>query len=324
MKRKTCLRITFYVPGQTTMQVIHDLSEPIEALPTVLTIGMFDGVHLGHQALIGGVVQSARDSGRRAAVLTFFPHPQAVLSQKRLDYLSDKAEKLAMFEQLGLDLSVEIEFTPGTAQMRADVFAKTLNRQLGLSELWVGHDFALGYKREGNVTFLRQAGQTLGFTVNEVKPSVLNGERISSSRIRAALRSGDVGLAQRYLGRPYHLGGVVVEGARRGHALGIPTANLAVWAEKAVPAGGVYAGLAQLEAARLAAVVNIGTRPTFDNGAVTIEAHLLDFDGDLYGQHLSLDFIARLRGEQRFESVPQLIAQVQSDIRRARDILASP
>ncbi len=323
------------------MRVIHNLSEPIEAVPTVLTIGVFDGVHLGHQALIGRVVQSARDSGRRAAVLTFFPHPQTVLSQKRLEYLSEEPEKLALFEQLGLDLSVVLEFTPATAHMRAAAFAEMLSRQLGLGELWVGHDFAVGYKREGNVAFLRQAGNTLGFVVNEVEPTMLDGERVSSSRVRAALRSGEVDQAQRYLGRPYRLSGVVVEGAKRGRSLGIPTANLAVWAEKAVPAGGVYAGFAQLEASRLAAVVNIGTRPTFDNGAVTIEAHLLDYaplrnggaplrnggaplgnDGDLYNQCMSLDFITRLRGEQRFDSVPQLIAQVQSDIRRAREMLA--
>jgi riboflavin kinase/FMN adenylyltransferase len=303
------------------MQIIHDFSEPFEALPTALTIGVFDGVHLGHQALLGHVVQSARNSGRRAAVLTFFPHPQTVLSHKRLEYLSDRDEKLALFEQLGLDLSVVLEFTSDTAQMRATAFAEMLSRQLGMDELLVGHDFVMGYEREGNVAFLRQIGNALGFVVNEVEPIMLDGERVSSSRVRAALHNGEVGRVQRYLGRPYRLSGIVAEGAKRGRSLGIPTANLAVWAEKAVPAGGVYAGFAQLEEARLAAVINIGTRPTFDNGEVTIEAHLLDFDGDLYGQHLSLDFILRLRGEQHFDSAPQLVAQVQADIRRARELL---
>lgn len=303
------------------MQTVYNFSDPIDPRPTVLTIGVFDGVHLGHQALIGRVVESARASGRRAAVVTFFPHPYAVLEHRAPYYLTLIDEKLALFEQLGLDLSVVIEFTLETSRVRAASFVEQLVGRLHMTEMWVGHDFALGYKREGNVTFLRQAGRTHGFDVNELDASTLNGEIISSSRIREALRVGDVNTARLYLGRPFRLAGSVAAGAGRGRRLGFPTANLSIRPEKAAPARGVYACLACVGSARYAAVTNIGVRPTFDGGASTIEAHLLDFDGDLYGQALALDFIARLRAEHKFESAAQLAAQVQSDIGRAREIL---
>ncbi len=304
------------------MQICYNFSEPVEAIPTILTIGIFDGVHLGHQALIRRVVESARVTGRRAAVVTFFPYPYVVLGHGEPYYLTTPDEKNALFEQLGVDLSVVVEFTLETARLRAHEFVGLLVGRLRMTELWIGHDFALGYRREGHATFLRRAGEQCGFTVNEVDATALEGEIVSSSRIRDALRAGDVMTAQRCLGRPFRLTGTVVEGARRGHTIGIPTANLSVWPGKAVPAGGVYACLAHTGHSRFGAVTNIGVRPTFDNGPATIEAHLLDFEGDLYGQTLSLDFVARLRAEQRFKSVIDLVAQVQRDIRRAREILA--
>jgi riboflavin kinase/FMN adenylyltransferase len=304
------------------MQTLYSLSEPITPTPTVLTIGVFDGVHLGHQALIRRVVESAHTSARRAAVVTFFPYPHVVLGHSQPYCLTSIDEKLALFQQLGVDLSVVIEFTLETARMRAADFIGLLVNQLRLTELWIGHDFALGYQREGNAAFLQQAGPALGFSVNEVDAAALSGEIISSSRIREALRAGDVATARDCLGRPYGLTGAVVAGAHRGRTIGIPTANLSVWAGKATPAGGVYACIAHTGRAHCKAVTNIGVRPTFDNGASTVEAHLLDFEGDLYGQQVALDFIARLRAEQKFHSVTELVAQVHSDIRRAREILA--
>jgi len=303
------------------MQVIHGFSELTVSIPSVLTIGVFDGVHMGHQALIGRVIRSARASGRRAVVVTFYPYPYVVLGLGAPYYLTCIEEKLALFEQLGVDLSVIIEFTPETARMRAAQFVDLLVGQLGMAELWVGQDFALGYKREGDVAFLRQAGQQAGFSVNEIGATEFGGEVVSSSRIRQALREGDVASARHYLGRPFRLAGQVVEGAHRGRTIGIPTANLSVASGKAIPAGGVYASIAHVGQARYKAVTNIGTRPTFDNGASTVEAHLLDFEGDLYGQQLALDFITRLRPEQKFTGVAELVAQIRNDINHAQEIL---
>ncbi len=304
------------------MQIIHGFSEPVEAISSVLTIGVFDGVHLGHQALIGRVVHSARRTGRRAAVVTFFPSPYVVLGHGQPYYLTFVEERLALFEQLGVDLGVVIEFTPETARVRAAEFVDQLINRLRMVELCIGHDFALGYKREGNAAFLRQSGQALGFAVCEVDATALGGDVVSSSRIRDALRAGDVATAQTCLGRPFRVTGMVVEGAHRGRAIGFPTANLSVWAGKAVPGGGVYACIAHTNQASYKAVINIGTRPTFDNGQSTVEAHLLDFEGDLYGQPLGLDFIAHLRGEHKFKSVAELVAQIQSDVLRARELLS--
>jgi riboflavin kinase / FMN adenylyltransferase len=310
------------------MQVFHDLTIPIAQSPTVLTIGAFDGVHLGHQQLIRPVVESARASNRRAALVTFSPLPSVVLGRAAPFYLTSNEEKLAQLERLGLDVVVVIEFTLETAQMRAAQFVNLLVENLRMREMWIGHDFALGYKREGNAEFLRamgaERGAERGYTVHSFEPVTLEGQPVSSSRVRDALRAGDIRQANACLGRPFQLSGVVVRGAQRGRNLGVPTANLSVWTEHAVPANGIYACRAQVGGSTTLrnAVTNIGTRPTFDNGVRTIEAHLLDFDADLYGQTMALDFIAYQRPEIRYDSVEALVAQMHEDVRVARDILA--
>ena len=305
------------------MQIFHDLTSPITQFPTVLTIGAFDGVHLGHQQLIRSVVESARASNRRSVLVTFFPLPSIVLGRATPFYLTSNEEKLAELERLGLDVVVLVEFTLETAQIRAAQFVNLLIENLQMREMWIGHDFALGYKREGNAEFLRAMGVERGYTIHSVDAVMLDGRPVSSSRVRDALRAGDIGQANACLGRPFQLSGVVVQGAHRGRKLGVPTANLSVWAEHAVPANGIYACRAHLEgaAALRDAVINIGTRPTFDNGARTIEAHLLDFDGDLYGQTMTLDFIAYQRPELKYDSVEALVAQMHQDVRIAREIL---
>jgi riboflavin kinase/FMN adenylyltransferase len=306
------------------MQVFHNLAIPITQSPTVLTIGAFDGIHLGHQQLIRSVVESARASNRRAALVTFSPLPSVVLGHATPFYLTSNEEKLAELERLGLDVVVIVEFTLETAQIRAAQFVNLLIENLQMREMWIGHDFALGYKREGNAEFLRAMGAERGYTIHSLEPVVLDGQPVSSSRVRDALRAGDIPQANACLGRPFQLGGVVVQGAHRGRRLGVPTANLSVWAEHAVPANGIYACRAHLEGANALrnAVINIGTRPTFDNGARTIEAHLLDFDADLYGQTMALDFIAYQRPELKYDSVEALVAQMHEDVRIAREILA--
>jgi len=287
-----------------------------------LTIGTFDGVHLGHQQLIRSAVESARASGRRAALVTFFPQPSVVLGRAEPFYLTSNEEKLAQLELLGLDLVVIVEFTLETAQIRAAHFVNLLIENLQMRELWIGHDFALGYRREGDARFLRAMGIERGYTVHQAAPVILDGLPVSSSRIREALQAGDVRQANACLGRPFQISGVVVRGAQRGHRLGVPTANLAVWPEHAIPANGIYACRAHLGSSTRDAVTNIGTRPTFDNRARTIETHLLDFDGDLYGQVIKLDFYEYQRPELKYDSVEALVAQMHKDMQIARGILA--
>jgi len=304
------------------MQVFHNLSSLVSEQPTILTIGAFDGVHLGHQQLIRSVVESARASGRRAALVTFFPHPSVVLGRAEPFYLTSNEEKLEQFERLGLDLAVVVEFTRETAQIRAAQFVDLLIENLLMRELWIGHDFALGYKREGDAAFLQAMGVERGFAFHQAEPVLLDGQPVSSSRIREALRAGDMRQVAACLGRPFRLSGVVSQGAQRGRKLGVPTANLAIGAEHAIPRNGIYASRAHVGHATYPAVTNIGTRPTFDNGARTIEAHLLDFNGDLYGQTMALDLIEYQRPEIKYDSIEALIAQMQKDIQVARSSLS--
>jgi riboflavin kinase/FMN adenylyltransferase len=305
------------------MQILTDLSQ-VNPEPSCLTIGYFDGVHRGHRHLIGQAIASARRQGLRVVLLTLYPHPIVVLRGAEPFCLSTREEKLALLAELDLDLIIIQPFTPGLAQTRAHRFVERLVQDVGMVSLWVGPDFTLGYRREGDIAFLQQAGLERGFAVNVVQHEY----GISSSLIRQALRQGDVELAARGLGRPYRLQGPVVVGAQRGRSIGFPTANVEVVAERAIPANGVYAAWARLEAVQgladqesYQAVVNIGTRPTFDNGLRTIEAHLLNFARDIYGQRLSLDFIAHLRPEKRFDSVEALVAEIHHDVERARKLL---
>jgi riboflavin kinase/FMN adenylyltransferase len=311
------------------MQSVTALEELRLDRSSCLTIGAFDGVHRGHQALIGEMVAHAGAAGKAAAVVTFFPHPSVVLRGRRPSfYLTTPEEKAEALRALAVDALVTHPFSHEVAAIRAADFVDRLLAHARLSELWCGEDFALGHNREGTVEFLRAEGQRKGFDVVVVPPTLIDGEVISSTRIRQTLRDGAVEQAARYLGRPFHLSGQVVEGAKRGRQLGIPTANLAVWDEHAVPAVGVYACRAGAGGhgldGRAQAVVNIGFRPTFEGGEArpVVEAHLLDFAGDLYGQTMRLEFIARLRPEQKFPGVEALLAQIRQDIVQARQILA--
>jgi riboflavin kinase/FMN adenylyltransferase len=305
------------------MEVIDDLAKAGLQRETVLTIGAFDGVHRGHQALISDVVSRARATSRLSGVLTFHPHPAVVLAAKPApDYLTTPGEKIALLEGLGLDLTALLTFDSRTASMPAREFVKMVCWHLRLRELWVGADFALGRDRQGDVAYLRQLGRELGYEVHAVEPLILDGQIVSSSRIRGLLRGGEVGLAARLLGRYPSLSGEVVEGARRGHSLGFPTANLEVRPERAVPADGVYAVFALLGRERYLGVANVGVRPTFDDGQRTVETYILDFAADIYGCDLVVEFVARLRGERRFENVEDLVAQIGEDSERARRILA--
>ena len=292
-----------------------------------LTIGSFDGVHLGHQSLIKKLVDGAHAVGAPAVVLTFHPHPVVVLRGKTGDiYLTLPEERADILSGLGVDMVIIEPFTRELAQTSAREFIERLYDRLGLNHLLIGHDFALGRGREGNFVVLNKLGLEFGFEVEEVEAVQSQGEIISSSQIRLLLEAGDVSRAGLWLGRPFRVSGQVISGDRRGRSIGFPTANLSVIPGKILPASGVYACRAWVDGQAWGAATNIGVRPTFDGqGSVLhLEAHLLDYSGNLYGQTISLEFIERLRGEVRFPDIQALIAQISQDVQQTRVLLGQP
>jgi len=307
------------------MQIIDDLTKANLRQETILTIGAFDGLHRGHQALIGAVVARARATDRLAGLITFIPHPMMVLAPERAPrYITTPGEKLGLLESLGIDLVVLLPFNRQMASMPARSFMRRVSGQLRLGELWIGTNFALGRNREGNAAYLQELGREFGYELTVFQPLHSDGQVISSSRIRSLLLEGRVGEAASLLGRPPTIAGEVVHGAQRGRQLGFPSAKLKVRPERAVPADGVYAVFALLGSERHKAVANLGVRPTFDTGARTVETHILDFDEDIHGCDLVVEFVARLRDEQRFEDVDDLIRQIKIDSQAARRILSQP
>jgi riboflavin kinase/FMN adenylyltransferase len=289
-----------------------------------LTIGSFDGVHKGHQALVEQFVAHAHARELTTVVLTFFPHPSVVLrGRKPAFYISTPDEKADLLGRLGVDLVVTQPFDLEFSHVSAEQIIGELYERSGFHHLWVGGDFALGHQRRGDRFFLEREGASRGFEVHVVEPVLIGGEIVSSTRVREALRSGDVARVEGYLGRPFDMSGNVVAGASRGRDLGFPTANLEIWEERAFPRTGVYACIAEVDGRSWKAVTNIGIRPTFDSGEVspTVETHLLGYSGDLYGQEIRLAFIARLRDERRFANPTALIERIQIDIKRAEEIL---
>jgi riboflavin kinase/FMN adenylyltransferase len=303
---------------------VNQPEEVTEKRPTFLAIGVFDGVHRGHQTLLQTMVAAAQAAGARPAVLTFFPHPTVVIqgTQGRL-YLATLADRVALLAEQGLELIITHPFDDTVRQTRAADFIEHLCRTLDLRQLW-GGQFALGYNREGTLPFLTNLGQEKGYTVHHFEQLVeWDGAPVSSSRVRRSLAAGNVADVTGCLGRPYHLCGEVVQGAQRGRTIGVPTANLSVWDELLLPANGVYSTYAWVGAERHVAATNIGVRPTVDGQRLSIEAHLLDFEGDLYGQEIKLEFIGRIRDEQKFPSLDALVAQIHADVAQVRQLLFS-
>jgi riboflavin kinase/FMN adenylyltransferase len=308
------------------MQQFHSL-QGTQLTNTWLTIGVFDGVHLGHQKILKDLTAAAHAQGAAAVVLTFQPHPVEVLrGPVQTFYLSSPADKAEHIAALGVDALITQEFTPALAQTPARDFVSQLSSALDFRQLWVGHDFALGHNREGNIPTLIEYGKQLNFSVHPLDAVRLHGEIVSSSRIRALLAEGNVDAAARLLGRPYSLAGPVSGGAGRGRGIGIPTANLGLSVQRALPAKGVYVTWATLGARRWGSVTNIGVRPTFEDqpAAPVVETHLLDYDGgEFYGETLRLDFVTRLRAEQKFSGVEALLAQIHTDIAAGRRVLTA-
>lgn len=306
------------------MEIVRTLAPGLAQQPTVLTMGKFDGLHLGHRQLIATAVSKARELGFLSAVLTWDPHPSVVLrpdSPPKL--LTGLDEKIALIASLGPDLLIVAPFTAETKATSADAYMAQICAALPLRELWVGEGFAMGRGRAGDVPSLMAIGRDLGFAVGAVSKEMLNGLPVSSSRVRELLAAGDVEGAAALLARPFGLPGLVVRGDQRGRAIGFPTANLQVPDDHVLPADGVYACRVRLGDASLPAVTNVGVRPTFDGLRRTVEAHLLDWSGDLYGQTLYVSFLHRLRGEQKFSGVEALVAQIRKDADAARAWLTS-
>ena len=290
-----------------------------------LTVGVFDGVHRGHQELIKKITAGAQAHEAPAVVLTFDPHPASVLTGREIKCLTLPDERAELLGQLGVDVVITEPFTRELASVTAYDFMMRLTRQLGLHHLLIGYDFALGKGREGNAARLTEIGAELGYRV-EVVPALSDESGvISSSAIRKLIEVGSVFEAAHLLGRPYSLHGPVIRGDGRGRTIGVPTANIAYSPQKMIPAKGIYACWAYLNGHRYQAAINIGTNPTFtpEKQTLNVEAHLLDFSRELYGEDLRLEFIVRLRDELTFDAVDRLVKQIWEDVEMTRKILGT-
>jgi len=305
-----------------------------DTTPAALTIGVFDGVHRGHQDLVSRMVVSAGSSHLAPVALTFDPDPETLVHPEQpFRSLSTVAEREGLLRDLGVDHVRLVHFTAEVAAQSALDFLRELRDQCDFRELWVGEDFALGHERAGTVDVLRSLGEQEGFTVTAVPLLQHDGEVISSTWIREALGAGNVELARALLGRAYAISGTVQTGAQRGRQLGFPTANVAPPAGRALPADGVYFVQVQIatsgndrDGSGLPSgkpsygVVNLGGRPTFGESERLLETHILDFQGDLYGKTMTVEFIEQLRGVERFGSVDELRKQIELDVEAARQL----
>jgi len=290
------------------------------------TIGNFDGVHLGHQGLIRRTVDAARAHGVPAVVVTFHPHPLRFFTGKNQPpFITTPAQKARCIEALGVDALLTLPFDRTLASMPPETFVEqVLVDGLHVRELFIGYDYAFGRGRAGNYDVLRRLGEGFGFIVHQLPPVLVDGVIVSSTRIRDLLVAGDVWAARSLLGRFHCVEGTVVPGHRRGGALlGFPTANVLL-TDELFPQTGVYCAWAQWDGLYHPAVLNIGFNPTFGGTVLSVEAHILDFSGDLYGRHLALHLVQRLRGERKFAGVDELRAQIARDVALARSVLALP
>ncbi len=290
-----------------------------------ITIGSFDGVHLGHQEIINELVEGSHCKNKTAVVINFFPHPVKVLKNVAGPYyLTSQEEKNKILSNLGVDSLLTIQFDLDFSKQSAESFIRLLHEQLQFSCLLIGYDFKFGADRGGDFNTLSKLGNKLGYCVKAINPFIINSQPISSSSIRNLISDGNVRKAADLLGRPYTASGRVVHGDGRGASIGLPTANIDVWEEKLLPAAGVYAARASVGSKQWISVVNIGSRPTFyqEPAFQTVEAHLLDFTGDVYGQEMRLDFIERIRPEKKFGNAKELMVQINQDKQFAREVLA--
>ncbi len=304
------------------MKVEEELKEFTPQRDTVLTIGVFDGVHIGHQRLMEYLKRQAMAEDRLPGVVTFRSHPQHIMSPKTPLYrLITLDERIRMIKEMGIELVVPLSFNLELAQVPARDFIALLQKHLRMRGLVIGPDFALGKGREGDALTLHQMGKEMGFWVGVFAPQLIDGEVVSSTVIRQALSSGDVKKVTRLLGRPFLLHGRIVHGDERGKQLGFPTANLTFSRGQALPEDGVYVTKAYLGGQPHPSVTNIGKRPTFGENKRTVEVYLIGFNGEIYGEDLRIELVDRLRDEKRFSSPEELKAQIAQDVERATSML---
>ena len=299
--------------------------EDVKLQNSWLTIGVFDGVHRGHQEIIKKLVTGARANGAPAVVLTFEPHPASVLSGHEIKCLTLPDERAGLLGKFGVEAVITERFTRELSTVSAFDFMVRLKRQLGLQQLLIGYDFALGKGREGNAARLTEIGSELGYTVEVVSALSDKSGVISSTEIRKLIEVGNVAEGARLLGHPYSLHGPVIHGDARGRTIDVPTANISYAPDKMIPAKGIYACWGYLDGKRHRAAINIGTNPTFtpEKQSLNVEAHLLDFRQEIYGEDVRLEFVARLRDELKFDSVEKLLEQIWLDIENTKKILNS-
>ena len=292
---------------------------------TVVALGTFDGVHKGHQKIIKAVVGKAKKLRTRSLVMSFHPHPLNVVAPLKAPMLlTTTAKKISIIESLGVDICFLVLFNKSFAAMTPQEFIReVLVKILNVREVVVGENYRFGVKKIGDVALLKRMGELYGFKVTALKQVKVDGEVVSSTRIRKAVKDGDLKLAKRCLGRYYSIIGKVVSGARRGREIGFPTANIRAYHE-VIPEKGVYIGFLRNRNKIYRAVLNIGTRPTFDEKDVIMESHILDFKGDIYNQQVEFVPIIKIREEKAFKERDELIVQIKSDERLTRSLLKKP
>lgn len=306
--------------------LIHRGLDDLTPLPNaVVTSGTFDGVHRGHQTILARLTEVARASGGESVLITYWPHPRTVLSNDSMDLklLTTLDEKIDLLEQAGVDHLIVIPFTRAFSELSsAEYIQQVLIDKIGTRKLVIGYDHRFGRDREGGFDYIQAHQDAYGFEVEEIPRQDIEAVGVSSSRIRAALEAGHIDIANRFLGRPYSLSGTVVKGRQLGRTIGFPTANLQVDDPvKLIPANGVYAVDVLYAGQKFSGMLNIGFRPTVAGTHQTIETYIFDFDKDIYGEHLTLQFRAFLRPEQKFDGLSALVSQLKQDEATARHIL---
>jgi riboflavin kinase/FMN adenylyltransferase len=305
------------------MEIEQELANINPQGETLLTIGVFDGVHAGHCYLLEKLQQRATEKNLLSGVVTFNPHPQSVLHpHNQLPWLSSLEDRVRAFQELGVNIVAVLTFTRKVAQLSAREFISLVKKHLRMRGIMVGPDFALGRGGEGNINLLRALGREIKFSVEVIPPYTINGEVVSSTLIRRALVQGDMRKVERLMRRYFYVGGKVITSDKRGRVLGFPTANLDIKPQQALPGNGIYATITQVDGKQFPSATNIGIRPTLGEGTKTVETHLLNYKGDLYGKDIRVEFVQKLRDEQRFPSPEELKVQIEKDVQEVEAILA--
>lgn len=307
------------------MKIFRNIDEIKFDKQTVLTLGTFDGIHLGHQQIIKRVLECSEENKLRNLIITFHPHPRKVINpEMQLKLLTTNEEQISILEKLGIQNLFIVNFTKQFSQLTPDEFIKNyLVDKIGLSRIVIGYDHHFGKGRGGDVEFLLASGKKYGFEVLQIKPFIIDNETVSSTKIRAALEVGDLKKVNKMLSRYYSFSGVVVEGDKRGRELGYPTANIKLSDEdKMLPQNGIYAVVVEIDGIEYKALLSIGKRPTFYNdGKVVPEVYIYDFNNDIYGKEIKVNLIQKLRGEEKFNSAEELIRQMNIDKENGLKIL---